>query len=50
MSPDGLVPPTRDRVTTLLERMAGRRVVVIGDVMLDRYLVGDTDQIGRAHV
>ena len=44
MTADSLVPPTRDRVTALLERMANRRVVVIGDVMLDRYLIGDTDR------
>ncbi len=35
----------RDRVTALLDAMAGRRVVVIGDVMLDRYLIGDTDRL-----
>lgn len=35
----------RDRVTSLLDAMAGRRVVVIGDVMLDRYLIGDTDRL-----
>ena len=45
MTADTLVPPTRDRVTALLERMANRRVVVIGDVMLDRYLIGDTDRL-----
>lgn len=35
----------RDRVMALLSAMAGRRVVVIGDVMLDRYLIGDTDRL-----
>ena len=45
MTTDGLVPPNRDRVTSLLDRMTGRRVVVIGDVMLDRYLIGDTDRL-----
>lgn len=29
----------------MLERMRGRRIVVIGDVMLDRYLLGDTERI-----
>jgi D-beta-D-heptose 7-phosphate kinase/D-beta-D-heptose 1-phosphate adenosyltransferase len=29
----------------LLARMAGRRIAVIGDVMLDRYLVGDIERI-----
>ncbi|MEZ4457379.1 MAG: PfkB family carbohydrate kinase, partial [Gemmatimonadales bacterium] len=35
----------RDRVVALLDGMLGRRVVVAGDVMLDRYLVGDTDRL-----
>lgn len=35
----------RDRVLALLESMASRRVVVLGDVMLDRYLIGDTDRL-----
>ncbi|MBL8980159.1 MAG: D-glycero-beta-D-manno-heptose-7-phosphate kinase [Gemmatimonadetes bacterium] len=38
-------PLTRDRLAALLEGMRGRRVVVIGDAMLDRYLVGDIDRI-----
>jgi D-beta-D-heptose 7-phosphate kinase/D-beta-D-heptose 1-phosphate adenosyltransferase len=29
----------------LLEQMRGRRVVVIGDAMLDRYLIGDIERI-----
>jgi D-beta-D-heptose 7-phosphate kinase/D-beta-D-heptose 1-phosphate adenosyltransferase len=33
------------RLTTLLDAMRGRRIVVIGDCMLDRYLVGDTERI-----
>ncbi len=33
------------RLTALLDAMRGRRVVVIGDCMLDRYLVGDTERI-----
>jgi D-beta-D-heptose 7-phosphate kinase/D-beta-D-heptose 1-phosphate adenosyltransferase len=29
----------------LLDRMKSRQIVVVGDVMLDRYLVGDTDRL-----
>jgi len=35
----------RTRLASLLQDMRGRQVVVIGDCMLDRYLVGDTDRI-----
>jgi D-beta-D-heptose 7-phosphate kinase/D-beta-D-heptose 1-phosphate adenosyltransferase len=35
----------RDRIQELLARMRGSRVVVVGDVMLDRYLTGDTDRV-----
>jgi D-beta-D-heptose 7-phosphate kinase/D-beta-D-heptose 1-phosphate adenosyltransferase len=35
----------RERVISLLEGMEGRRVVVVGDAMLDVYLVGDVDRI-----
>src|SRR5262249_6955706 len=35
----------RDRLRALLDRMKGCRIVVIGDAMLDRYLVGDTERI-----
>ncbi len=38
-------PITRGRLTQLLEQMRGRRVAVIGDLMLDRYLLGDTERI-----
>ncbi len=38
-------PLARDRLATLLAALAGRRVVVVGDVILDRYLLGDTDRI-----
>jgi D-beta-D-heptose 7-phosphate kinase/D-beta-D-heptose 1-phosphate adenosyltransferase len=38
-------PLTRARLTALLERMRGRRIVVIGDAMLDRYLVGDAERV-----
>ena len=41
-----LAPPIpRDRLTSLLERMRTRRIVVVGDVMLDRYLIGDTERL-----
>jgi D-beta-D-heptose 7-phosphate kinase/D-beta-D-heptose 1-phosphate adenosyltransferase len=29
----------------LIQRMTGSRVVVIGDIMLDRYLIGDTERL-----
>ncbi len=45
MTAQPLAPLTRDRITTLLDRMCGRRVVVVGDIMLDRYLIGDTDRL-----
>ena len=38
-------PLTRDRVVQLIQRMKGSRVVVVGDIMLDRYLVGDTERL-----
>lgn len=41
-------PPTplsRDRMVQLIQRMTGSRVVVVGDIMLDRYLIGDTDRL-----
>jgi len=38
-------PLGRDRVAALLAGMQGRRVVVVGDVMLDRYLTGDTERL-----
>ena len=42
-----LPPPilSRDRIQQLIDRMRGCRIVVAGDVMLDRYLVGDTDRL-----
>src|SRR5262245_6319055 len=36
---------SKDRLRELLARMRGRRIVVIGDAMLDRYLIGDTERI-----
>src|ERR671922_739272 len=38
-------PLTRDRVLHLIQRMKSSRVVVIGDIMLDRYIIGDTDRL-----
>ena len=35
----------RDRVLKLIERMGTSRIAVIGDAMLDLYLVGDTDRL-----
>lgn len=40
-----LIPASRDRIEHLLATMRGRRIAVIGDVMLDRYLMGDTDRL-----
>src|SRR2546423_14862110 len=36
---------TRDRLATLLGEMARRRIVVVGDAMLDIYLAGDAERI-----
>jgi rfaE bifunctional protein kinase chain/domain len=41
----GLTPLTRDRILQLIARMKTSRVVVIGDIMLDRYLIGETDRL-----
>jgi D-beta-D-heptose 7-phosphate kinase/D-beta-D-heptose 1-phosphate adenosyltransferase len=38
-------PLTRDRLLHLIGRMKDSRVVVVGDIMLDRYLVGDTERL-----
>lgn len=43
MSPSYLL--SRQRLSHLLEEMRGRRVVVIGDAMLDVYLRGDVERI-----
>jgi len=41
-----IAPPIeRNRVALLLDRMKGRRIAIVGDLMLDRYLVGDTDRL-----
>lgn len=42
MATDALPPA---RLAALLEQVRGRRVVVVGDAMLDRYLLGDTERI-----
>lgn len=36
---------TRDRIAELATRARGRRIAVVGDVMLDRYLLGDTERL-----
>ena len=38
-------PLTRDRLLHLTTRMKDSRVVVVGDIMLDRYLIGDTERL-----
>jgi len=38
-------PLSRDRLLQLIDRMKSSRVVVIGDIMIDRYLYGDTDRL-----
>lgn len=38
-------PLTRDRLLHLTGRMQASRVVVVGDIMLDRYLIGDTERL-----
>ncbi len=40
-----LHPPTRHRLAQLLQRAGAARVVVVGDVMLDRYILGDVERI-----
>jgi len=36
---------TRDRIEALLRKMAGAKIVVLGDAMLDVYLLGDVDRV-----
>src|SRR5437868_6852955 len=36
---------SRDRLETLLGAVAGTRIVVVGDAMLDEYLVGEVERI-----
>ena len=40
-----LQPLARDRLLHLLQRVKSSRVVVVGDIMLDRYLIGDTERL-----
>jgi D-beta-D-heptose 7-phosphate kinase/D-beta-D-heptose 1-phosphate adenosyltransferase len=40
-----VIPLTPTRIDTLLEAFLGRRVVVVGDLMLDRYLWGSVTRI-----
>src|SRR6266513_6282757 len=35
----------RDRIEALLKRMSSTKVVVVGDAMLDIYLVGEVDRV-----
>src|SRR6187549_14873 len=37
--------PTTEAVHTLLRAMAGRRVLVVGDAMLDAYIYGNSSRI-----
>ena len=39
------VPLSRDRLVELLDRVRGKRILVIGDAMLDVYLSGDVERI-----
>jgi rfaE bifunctional protein kinase chain/domain len=36
---------TRDRIEALLKKMASTKIVVLGDAMLDVYLLGDVDRV-----
>ena len=38
-------PLSRDRLLHLIQRMRVSRVVVVGDIMIDRYLYGDTERL-----
>ena len=40
-----LVRPRRTETATIYEIVAGERVLVVGDIMLDAYLIGDADRI-----
>ncbi len=46
MRPSSPPPPIlRDRVLKLIDRMPKSRIVVVGDLILDRYLIGDTERL-----
>jgi rfaE bifunctional protein kinase chain/domain len=38
-------PLARDRLVQLIRKMKSSRVVVVGDIMLDRYLIGETERL-----
>jgi D-beta-D-heptose 7-phosphate kinase/D-beta-D-heptose 1-phosphate adenosyltransferase len=38
-------PLSRDRLVQLIHKMKSSRVVVVGDIMLDRYLIGETERL-----
>jgi D-beta-D-heptose 7-phosphate kinase/D-beta-D-heptose 1-phosphate adenosyltransferase len=38
-------PLSRDRLVQLITRIKSSRVVVVGDIMIDRYLFGDTERL-----
>jgi len=38
-------PISRDRLVQLIQRFPGIQVAVVGDVMLDRYLIGDAERL-----
>ena len=40
-----LHPVTRERLLELLDQIRAVRILVVGDVMLDRYLTGDADRV-----
>lgn len=47
MTPRSHTPPpvAPERLAQLLDKLPATRVVVVGDVMLDRYLIGDTERL-----
>ena len=47
MSPPAQDRPAPQRLAALVERFAGRRVVVIGDLCLDEYIVGRAHRLSR---
>jgi len=38
-------PLSRDRILHLIDKLRATRIVVVGDVMLDRYLMGETERL-----
>ena len=45
MAPPGISPLTRTRAGDLIERLGGHHILVAGDVMLDRFIVGRVSRI-----